>query len=277
MAGQNSSLTGKWVAVYVRISQDKTGRAENVATQEKHARKYAASQWPGVPVEVYCDNDLSASDPDVYRPEFERMMNDVRLGRVVQVVSADQERITRRPAVWEEFTVVLGSAGIVETHGYRDGITPVKGSKLVGRVKAAVSAEYIEGNKIKLNEKLDELAAQGRPAGSVVFGYKHAQDAEGRKTLEIEEHRAAAIRWARSRCWRGGRWRTLRAVWSTRATGVCMGARSARRRSARWSRTRPWPGSVCTGARSSGRAIGNRSWMRRPGGLVGRSSAGAGR
>ncbi|MGH9214052.1 MAG: recombinase family protein [Acidimicrobiales bacterium] len=183
------------MAIYVRISQDKSGRAENVETQEKHGRRYAAEHWPGVAVEVYCDNDLSAADETV-RPDFERMVSDIRLGRVVAVVAADQDRITRRPAVWEDLVVVLGSAGITEVHGYRDGVTPVKGSKLVGRVKAAVAAEYVEGIKVKVNEKLDELAAQGRPAGSVVFGYKHSTDGEGRKVLKIVAKQAAAIRFA---------------------------------------------------------------------------------
>jgi DNA invertase Pin-like site-specific DNA recombinase len=187
---------GQVIAVYVRISKDKQGRAENVATRVKHCERYAASHWPGVRVEVYCDNDLSAADPTVFRPEYDRMMRDIRLGKVAQVVSADQDRLTRQPAEWEELVVVLGSAGIVETHGYRDGITPVKGSKLVGRVKAAVSAEYVESNKVKLLEKLDALAAQGRPTGTLPFGFKRGTDAEGRKTLEVEDRQAAAIRWA---------------------------------------------------------------------------------
>lgn len=196
MAGASLSLTDRWVAVYVRISKDKQGRAENVETQEKNARRYVKGHWPGARVEVYCDNDLTAADPDTFRPEYDRMLTDIRLGRVAHVVSADQDRLTRQPSEWEELVVVLGSAGITETHGYRDGITPVKGSKLVGRVKAAVSAEYVEGIKVKVNEKLDELAAQGRPAGSVVFGYRHGEDAEGRKTLEVDESQAPAIRFA---------------------------------------------------------------------------------
>jgi DNA invertase Pin-like site-specific DNA recombinase len=187
---------GRVIAVYVRISKDKQGRAENVATQVKHCKRYASNHWPDAPVEVYCDNDLSAADPNVFRPEYDRMLRDIRLGQVAQVVAADQDRLTRQPAEWEELVVVLGSAGITETHGYRDGITPVKGSKLVGRVKAAVSAEYVESNKVKLREKLDELAAQGRPTGTLPFGFKRGVDAEGRKTLEVDDRQAAAIRWA---------------------------------------------------------------------------------
>jgi hypothetical protein len=54
----------------------------------------------------------------------------------------------------------------------------------------------VEGIKVKVNEKLDALAAQGRPAGSVVFGYKHSTDGEGRKVLKLVAKQAAAIRFA---------------------------------------------------------------------------------
>ena len=35
-----------YVAVYCRISQDREERAENVATQERKGRAYAAEHWP---------------------------------------------------------------------------------------------------------------------------------------------------------------------------------------------------------------------------------------
>ncbi|HEV2928121.1 MAG TPA: recombinase family protein, partial [Propionibacteriaceae bacterium] len=186
----------RWIAIYVRISKDREGRKENVATQEKLAREYAARHWPGFLVVVYCDNDLTAADPDTERPDYERMLADIRLGKVAQVVSADQDRLTRQPSEWEELVVILGSAGITETHGYRDGITPVKGSKLVGRVKAAVSAEYVEGIKVKVNEKLDALAAEGRPTGGRSYGYRHVAADDGIKALEVIPERAAHLRWA---------------------------------------------------------------------------------
>ena len=47
MAGKKST-SGQAIAAYVRISKDKQARAENVGTQTKHCKSYAASHWPGV-------------------------------------------------------------------------------------------------------------------------------------------------------------------------------------------------------------------------------------
>jgi site-specific DNA recombinase len=46
---------------------------------------------------------------------------------------------------------------------------------------------------------LDAIAAQGRPSGSVVFGYRHVKDKSGEKTLEAVPSQAEAIRRAAER------------------------------------------------------------------------------
>ncbi len=190
-------ITARWVAIYLRISRDRSGRAENVDTQLGHAVTYVERQWPGVAYEVYRDNDLTAADPGTHRPDYERLLTDVRAGRVAQVVSADQDRLTRQPAEWEALMPVLLTAGVTETHGYRDGITSVEpGKRAPGRFKSAMAAEYVEGLKVKLHEKFDKLADDGRPHGGRTFGYKRTVDADGAKTLEVIPERAVVMRWA---------------------------------------------------------------------------------
>lgn len=193
---QLTSTTARWVAVYVRISRDRNGRAENVDTQMELATAYAAQLWPGVPVQVYCDNDLSAADPGTYRPEYARLLGDLAAGRVVQVVSADQDRLTRQPSEWEGLMPVLLGAGICETHGYRDGVTSVEpGKRSFGRFKALMGAEYVEGLKVKITEKLDKLARQGRPHGAATFGYRRAVNDVGEKVIVPDETEAEIVRW----------------------------------------------------------------------------------
>lgn len=208
----------KWIALYVRISRDREGRAEGVDRQVENGTRYCEAHWPGVPIKVYSDNDLTAADPGTYRPEYARLLSDVRAGHVLQVVSADQDRLTRQPSEWEDLVVVLGSAGITETHGYRDGITPVAGSKLVGRVKAAVAAEYVEGIKTKVNEKLKGLADEGRPSGARSYGYEHVIDDEGRKALAVIPEQATAARWMASAVLSG--WRLSAIVEELEARGI---------------------------------------------------------
>jgi hypothetical protein len=48
----------------------------------------------------------------------------------------------------------------------------------------------------RVNDRLDELAAQGRPAGGKFFGYRRVTENSGIPTLEIVPEQAEAIRWA---------------------------------------------------------------------------------
>src|SRR6266567_5828504 len=82
-------------AVYTRISKDRNGRAEGVAAQEKWGRDYAAGAWPDVPVVVYADNDISASNGD-HRPGYEALREAIRRGDVAHLWCVEQSRLERR-------------------------------------------------------------------------------------------------------------------------------------------------------------------------------------
>jgi site-specific DNA recombinase len=189
--------TTKHTALYLRISKDRNGRAENVETQERLAREYAERRWPGTPIEVYSDNDLSAADPGTQRPEYRRLLDDVAAGRVAHIVAADQDRLTRQVSEWEALIPVLRSAGIEGVHGYRDGFASVRpGETAASRFKSVLASEYVEGLKVKLNERLDRNAARGIPHAGRVYGYRRDVLPNGDKTLTIEPAEAEVIRWA---------------------------------------------------------------------------------
>lgn len=187
------------IGIYCRLSKDAEGRAENVGTQERLARAYAAERWPQAPVRVFADNDLSAATPGTVRPGYEEMLAALRRGELVQVVTAEQSRVTRQPAEWEELVVVLARAGVEELHTYRKGTVSIAGSKLTGRIMAAVDAEEVERLRARVNEKLSALAAEGRPPGGSSYGYRRVLDGEGRKAFEVDPDQAAVIREAADR------------------------------------------------------------------------------
>jgi DNA invertase Pin-like site-specific DNA recombinase len=184
------------IALYVRISRDQEGRAEGVADQETRARVYATERWPETPVVVYSDNDLSATNGDP-RPGYESLVAAIRRGEVAQLVCAEQSRLTRVPAEWEDLVVTLAKAGISEVHTYRKGVVNVSGSKLVGRILAAVDAEEVERMRARVLDKHAALAAQGRPSGGGrQFGYQPDHNDRGEATLEVVPPEAEAARWA---------------------------------------------------------------------------------
>ena len=64
--------------------------------------------------EEYIDDDISAYSSTKRRPEYRRMLSDIKDGLVNAVVVYDQDRLTRQPAELEEFFVVCDAAGVTE-------------------------------------------------------------------------------------------------------------------------------------------------------------------
>jgi site-specific DNA recombinase len=83
----------KQMAIYVRQSQDKTGNEAAVERQELSCRKLSeAKGWENLV--LYQDNDKSASSGKE-RPEFERLLRDIEVGRISAVVVWHLDRLTR--------------------------------------------------------------------------------------------------------------------------------------------------------------------------------------
>jgi hypothetical protein len=53
--------------------------------------------WPSASVRVFIDNDLSAADPSVQRPQWQALLDALRRGEVDELVAYDQSRLTRQP------------------------------------------------------------------------------------------------------------------------------------------------------------------------------------
>jgi DNA invertase Pin-like site-specific DNA recombinase len=186
-----SHAMGK-IAIYCRISQDGDGSRVGVRRQEQMGRRYAATEWPGVQVEAYVDNSASGATSD--RPEYQRLLEDVRAGSVDEVVVAEQSRLTRDVVEWDRLSVVLAAAGIEKVHTLNGGRVSIGpgGGRLVGRIMAAVNAEERDVTIGRINSALDENARAGRPAGGRVYGYRSVGE-RGSKSLVIEPAEADAI------------------------------------------------------------------------------------
>lgn len=101
-------------AVYARISSDPTGLALGVQRQLEDCRKLAADRGWTVGGAEYVDNDVSAFSGKV-RPEYERMLADVRDGLRDAVIVYNMDRLTRRPIELEQFAQVCKAAGYIRS------------------------------------------------------------------------------------------------------------------------------------------------------------------
>lgn len=178
------------MALYCRISRDKTGRVEGVKAQEAWGRDYAVGAWPGLPVELFADNDISAANGD-HRPRYEALREAIARGEVAHLWAVEQTRLERREVEWFRLAAELDVAGITELHTNRDGIVRVRDE--VAGIKAVLAAGEVRKLKRRVNDRLAEIAADGRPPGGRTYGYRHGTDETGGKTLLIITELAEAI------------------------------------------------------------------------------------
>jgi site-specific DNA recombinase len=165
-------MATKSVFIYCRISQDKAGRSEGVQAQERWGRAYATQHWPDLPVRVFADNDVSAAKEDAVRPEFDKLREGILAGRCAQLWTVEQSRLTRLESMWFGLVADLLKAGIDELHTRREGVRRL--DDVVGGIMAVLDAAEVRKLRKRINDKMGELAAQGRPIGgnSTAFGYR---------------------------------------------------------------------------------------------------------
>jgi site-specific DNA recombinase len=186
-------------AIYIRISKLKR---ELLDAQRQQPPCEAFAQAQGWQVaEVYIDDGRSAWRQGIRRDDFERMLTDVRAGRVDAIVSWQMDRLLRRV---EDASALIS---IAKNHGTIianvDGALDLNSA--AGRKRLydlAVAAEFESDLKSeRLRLKHAELAADGKFSGGTrPFGYDLKEyvytDHTGRHIkyrLVINNEEAAAI------------------------------------------------------------------------------------
>lgn len=185
--------------IYVRISQDREGAGLGVARQEQDCRELAKRLGWDV-VDVYSDNDMSAYSGKPRR-NYQRLMGDVRTGRISSIIAWHTDRLHRHPRELEEFISLL-EAHRVQVHtvkaGELDLSTP--SGRMVARQLGAVARYESEHKSERVRRKLEEKAKAGEiiVGGHRAFGYTriYAGTGPGRKIVrdELNAEEAAVIR-----------------------------------------------------------------------------------
>ena len=101
----NSYITNERVGIYCRVSaQDQVREGFSLSEQEERLRKLCDYKEYDI-VDVYIDEGISAKDTN--RPHFQRMLNDVKNGRINRIVAYKLDRVTRSIKDLEELVQFL--------------------------------------------------------------------------------------------------------------------------------------------------------------------------
>lgn len=175
------------VASYARRSKRAAGDGQgayiNIADQHVQNAAYAAALFPGAEVVPYDDN-MSAWDADKRREGWDRLLADVRAGKVRGVVGRYPDRLTRQP---EQGEALLSACrkGSAQLHTTSTG--PVE-SALSFRIMLAIAAEESDQKSRRMNDTHRRLADAGaHHGGRRRFGYEPGMTA-------IRESEAAIVR-----------------------------------------------------------------------------------
>lgn len=161
------------VGIYCRISSDPKGRELGVQRQEKTGRLICQMREWAV-VDVYIDNDISASTKSKKkRPEFERMISDLRTGRINAVVAYNLARLTRRMIEGVAVFGLFSELGVAYTDSEASDTTTSSGRMIIN-IKLSVAQQQAE----QTAELVLLAKAQRRDAGLMdpptqrCFGYE---------------------------------------------------------------------------------------------------------
>lgn len=159
-------------AIYLRISQDATGEQAGVTRQREDCLELVKSQGWEV-FDTYQDNDFSAS-AGKKRPEYNRMLEDIRNGLVDAVVAWHPDRLYRKlPDLEELINAVEARNVIMRTHraGEIDLATPT-GRMLARILSATAQAEgEVKADRWRRSWRQGREAGNFPATGNRMFGY----------------------------------------------------------------------------------------------------------
>lgn len=203
--------------IYTRLSSDPDGTSTATARQQQDCRQLAELRGFAV-AQVYEDNDLSAYKKKVVRPAFERMLVDLKSGRVDVVIVWKSDRLARQPRDLERF---IDAAE--DRKGQLISVTEPEfsGSSglLILRMFVAFANHESGVKSERVVRKLRQSAEAGAPhtGGMRPFGY----------TRQHEHHpvEAPLVRELIARVIGGESVRTISADWNERGIVTAQGAR----------------------------------------------------
>lgn len=161
-------------AIYCRISRDRNEEGLGVQRQEADCRALCERNgWDDVT--VYIDNDISAFTAAKKRPEYLRMLDDVKNRVVDRIIAWHPDRLHRSMKELEAFIDVVEETRCevaTVTAGNYDLSNPE--GRMIARILGSVARAESEHKSRRILRKHEELAANGKPSGGGIrpYGYQ---------------------------------------------------------------------------------------------------------
>ena len=181
-------------ALYARISveDERKREADTIGNQIQLLRDFAGED-PDISVfDVYCDDDVSGTD--FQRPEFSRMMNDIRDGKVNCVIVKDLSRLGRNHLESGEFIEMVFPYLNVRFISITDRFDSLyKQADISVQIKNLLNERYAKDVSKKICSVMESMQKQGKYVGSKA-PYGYLRDPMDKHHLVIDPEAAPIVR-----------------------------------------------------------------------------------
>lgn len=201
MGALNSISKTYHAAVYLRLSREdgdvaEGGRAfsNSISNQKELVMDYLESRAEIQLYSVYVDDGWSGVDFE--RPEFQRMLDDIREGLVDCVVVKDLSRFGRNyiesGRYIEKIFPMLGVRFIAVNDGY-DSLDGQQGDDMVVPFKNLINDAYCRDISVKIRSHMEVKRKNGEYIGAFA-AYGYLKDPENKNRLVVDEYAADVVR-----------------------------------------------------------------------------------
>lgn len=184
-------------AIYARLSRDDGDKSESnsIKSQRSMCEEYIAGNKDLELVETFVDDGYSGVDFN--RPEFRRLEESLRSGKIDAVVCKDLSRFSRNyiegGRYLEKIFPQLGIRFIAINDNYDSRTGDPQSDSFIIPFKNLINDTYCKDISVKIRTNLDVKRRKGEFVGSFApYGYK--KDEEDRNKLIIDEEAAKIVR-----------------------------------------------------------------------------------
>ena len=158
--------------LYLRVSTEDQAR-EGFSLGEQKERLEALCKFKGYKIyDYYQDAGISAKTGN-HRPEFDRMIDDAKAGKINTVIALKLDRISRSIYDWENLLTTSEKYGFDLICANDDINTTTANGKMITRIMMSVSQNEIERTSERTKIGLSGAIKQGHIPARAPLGYKH--------------------------------------------------------------------------------------------------------
>lgn len=158
--------------LYLRVSTEDQAR-EGFSLPEQKERLKTFCKFKGYKIiDYYEDAGISAKTGN-YRPEFERLKDDIKSKRINTIIALKLDRITRSIFDWEKLMTFLDENDAYIDCANDEVNTTNANGKMISRLLMSVSQNEIERTSERTKVGLAGAIKQGHLPSQAPLGYKH--------------------------------------------------------------------------------------------------------